>query len=70
VARSGTLIAVAALPVAVGLSGDEYDDASVFDAAFSSAMLASAALLVAGGVLSWLSIRNEVLALDAPDPGE
>ena len=61
VARSGTLIAVAALPVAVGLGGGEYDDPAVFDPAYGTAMLACAALLLAGGVLSWLTIQNHVL---------
>ena len=70
VARSGTLIAVAALPVAVGLGGGEYDDAAVFAPAYGSAMLVCAVLLVAGGLLSWLTIRNHVLALDGPQPNE
>ena len=33
VARAGSLLAVAALPVAVGLGGDDYTDAAVFDVA-------------------------------------
>ena len=37
VARAGSLLAVAALPVAVGLSGDDYADPAVFDAAFREA---------------------------------
>lgn len=61
VARAGSLLAVAALPVAVGLGGEEYADPVAFDAAYGSAMLACAALLAAGGVLSWLTIRNHVL---------
>jgi EmrB/QacA subfamily drug resistance transporter len=70
VARSGTLIAVAALPVAVGLGGGDYGDPAVFDPAYGAAMLACAVLLFAGGLVSWLTIRNHVLALDAPDPDE
>ena len=58
VARAGTLLAVAALPVAVGLGGDQYADPVAFDAAYGSAMLASAMLLVCGGELSWMAIRN------------
>ena len=68
VARSGTLIAVAALPVAVGLGGEDYGDPGVFGPAYGTAMLACAVLLVAGGFLSWLTIRNRVLALDGPAP--
>jgi MFS family permease len=56
VARAGSLLAVAALPVAVGLGGDDYADASVFDGAFRSATVACAVLLILGGVVSWLTI--------------
>ncbi|GAB6986574.1 MFS transporter [Nocardioides pyridinolyticus] len=58
VARAGSLLAVAALPVAVGLTGEEYADAAVFDAAYGSALLICAALLVAGGAISWVTIRD------------
>ena len=68
VARAGSLLAVAALPVAVGLSGDEYADPVAFDAAYRSATIACAVLLVLGGILSWFTIRNTVLE-DAPGPG-
>lgn len=70
VARSGTLIAVAALPVAVGLGGGDYGDPGAFGAAYGTAMLACAVLLAVGGVVSWLTIRNHVLALDAAEPDE
>lgn len=56
VARAGSLLAVAALPVAVGLAGDDYADPAVFDAGYATAMLACAGLLVAGGVVSWFAI--------------
>lgn len=56
VARAGSLIAVAALPVAVGLSGEEYADPAAFDAAYGTAMLGCAALLALGGLVSWLTI--------------
>ncbi len=39
VARAGSLLAVAALPVAVGLGGDDYADPAVFDGAFRSATI-------------------------------
>ena len=58
VARAGSLLAVAALPLAVGLSGDDYADPVAFDAAYASAVLACTVLLVLGGVLSWVTIRN------------
>jgi EmrB/QacA subfamily drug resistance transporter len=56
VARAGSLLAVAALPMAVGLAGDDYRDPALFDTAYSSAMLACAVLLVAGGLVSWFTI--------------
>ncbi len=58
IARTGSLLAVAALPLAVGLRGDEYTDPVLFGAAYGAAMVISAGLLVAGGVLSWATIRN------------
>ncbi|UUZ61053.1 hypothetical protein [Nocardioides sp. B-3] len=53
-------MAVAALPTVVGLSGDEYADPLVFDAAYPTAMLACAALLALGGVVSWLTIPKRL----------
>jgi EmrB/QacA subfamily drug resistance transporter len=58
VARAGSLLAVAALPVAVGLGGDEYADPAAFDSAYGSAIVACAVLLALGGVISWVTIRN------------
>jgi EmrB/QacA subfamily drug resistance transporter len=58
VARAGSLLAVAALPVAVGLSGDEYADPAALDAAYGDAMVICAVLLVLGGLVSWVTIRR------------
>ena len=60
VARAGSLLAVAALPVAVGLSGDDYADAAVFDVAFREATIICAVLLILGGLVSWLTIPGSV----------
>jgi EmrB/QacA subfamily drug resistance transporter len=60
VARAGSLLAVAALPMAVGLSGDDYRDPVLFDTAYGSAMIASAALLVVGGLVSWFAIPSRI----------
>ncbi|MDQ6716172.1 MAG: MFS transporter [Actinomycetota bacterium] len=57
-ARAGSLLAVAALPAAVGLSGADYQRAPVFSSAYAAAMLICTALLVLGGLVSWLLIRN------------
>jgi EmrB/QacA subfamily drug resistance transporter len=60
VARAGSLFAVAALPLLVGLSGEDYAVPSVFSNAYGSAMLICAGLLAAGGVVSWLTITRTV----------
>jgi EmrB/QacA subfamily drug resistance transporter len=62
VARAAQLLAVAALPVAVGLSGNDYTDPTAFTSGFRLALLACAALFAAGGLISWTTIRNDVLA--------
>ncbi len=60
VARAGSLLAVAALPVAVGLGGDDYADPTVFDAAYDAAMLVCAGLLLLGGLVSWFTIPRRI----------
>jgi EmrB/QacA subfamily drug resistance transporter len=64
VARAGSLLAVAALPVAVGLGGDQYADPIAFDDAYTKAMLACAGLLALGGVISWLTITHGPVVAD------
>ncbi len=66
VARVAGLLAVAALPVAAGLTGSDYLDPAAFAPGFRTAMLISAALSLAGGVLAWFTIRNDVLPAEAP----
>jgi len=58
VARTGSLLAVAALPVAVGLSGDDYQQPEVFGDGYRSAMVVCAALLALGGVAGWWGLRG------------
>ncbi len=60
VARAGSLMAVAALPTAVGLSGSEYADPAVFAAAYPHAMLVCAALLASGGAVSWWTMPRRM----------
>ncbi len=60
VARAGSLLAIAALPAVVGLGGDDYANAPVFDAAYSASLVICAALLVAGGAISWLMIPSRI----------
>ncbi|HEV7726507.1 MAG TPA: MFS transporter [Modestobacter sp.] len=61
VARAAQLLAVAALPVAVGLSGDDYAHPAVFSAGFTAAMAACAVLMALGGLVAWATIRADVL---------
>jgi MFS family permease len=58
VARAGSLLAVAALPPLVGLSGEAYNAPRAFQTGFEHALWVCVGLLVAGGVVSWLLIRN------------
>jgi len=65
VARTGSLLIVAALPAMVGLAGADYADPEVFDAAYRGAMVWCAGLLVAAALLSLtllprrVEVRNE-----------
>jgi EmrB/QacA subfamily drug resistance transporter len=61
VARAANLLAVAALPVAVGLSGDDYADPATFNAGFHTAMGVCAALMAVGGAVAWRTIRSDTL---------
>jgi EmrB/QacA subfamily drug resistance transporter len=61
VARAAQLLAVAALPVAVGLSGSDYTNPATFSAGYRAAMMVCAALFATGGLVSWATIRNDVL---------
>jgi EmrB/QacA subfamily drug resistance transporter len=61
VARTAQLVAVAALPLVVGLSGDAYQNPQAMVSAFHGAMLVTAALAAAGGLLAWATIRSDVL---------
>jgi EmrB/QacA subfamily drug resistance transporter len=66
VARAAGLLAVAVIPVAAGISGEDYTDPTAFGAGFRTATLLCAAVLAAGGVLALLTIRRP---LDAPPSG-
>ena len=68
VARAGSLLAVAALPVVVGLHGAEYADPVAFDDAYRMAIVICAALLAVGGVVSWLTIRPTCSSRTTPSP--
>ncbi len=66
VARAAGLLAVAGLPAIVGLSAADYHSATSFSSGFGAAMIVCAGLLLAGSLLSALTIDNDVLR-PAPD---
>ena len=61
VARTAGLIAIAAVPALSGLTGRVYDDPVAFDAGFATSLWISAGVLVVGGALAGLLVRNDVL---------
>jgi len=58
VARTAGLVAVAVLPPIAGLSGTAYLDPDVFSAGFSKAMLIAAGLTALGGLLGWITLKE------------
>lgn len=62
VARTGSLLAVAAVPPLVGLVGDAFERPAVFDAGFRAAMLVSAVMMLVSALITFLTIRTNVLA--------
>jgi EmrB/QacA subfamily drug resistance transporter len=58
VARTGSLLAVAALPAMVGVGGADYTVPSVFTAGYADAMLVCTVLLVAGGLVSLVGLAG------------
>ncbi len=58
VARAASLIAVAVLPAAAGLSGTSYLHPAEFSAGFHTASYISAGMCVLGGALAAFTIRN------------
>jgi EmrB/QacA subfamily drug resistance transporter len=68
VARTAGLLAVAVLPVAAGISGAGALEPEAFAAGFRTAMIIAAVLCAAGGVLSWVAIRNPEPEPEAAEP--
>ncbi|HET6738820.1 MAG TPA: MFS transporter [Kribbella sp.] len=56
VARSAQLMAVAAIPMAAGITGDSYRDPVAFHNGFGKALWISAVLAAAGGVIAWVTL--------------
>ena len=58
VSRAAQLAAVAVLPVAVGLTGDAFLHPETFSDGFRTAMLITAAVSAAGGLVAWATVRK------------
>jgi EmrB/QacA subfamily drug resistance transporter len=58
VARAGALLAVAALPAAVGLDGADYMRADVLTHGYRRAMVVNATMLALGGIVSFLGLAR------------
>ncbi|NUW34037.1 MFS transporter [Nonomuraea sp. SMC257] len=67
VARTGSLLAVAAVPPLVGLVGDAFERPAVFDAGFRTAMVVSAVMMFVSAAITFLTIRTNVLAAERAD---
>ncbi|MFC1419406.1 MFS transporter [Streptacidiphilus cavernicola] len=65
-ARIGSLLAVAALPALVGLSGGRYRSPGAVDRAFHGAVLVCAGLMVGAALLTWFEICGRGAAV-VPD---
>jgi EmrB/QacA subfamily drug resistance transporter len=79
VARTGGLLAVAAIPPLAGLTGEAFTSPAVFTDGFHTTMLISAAMLGASALVTFLTIRVNVLVdvepkmtcpVTAPQPGK
>ncbi|ARQ70213.1 MFS transporter [Streptomyces marincola] len=66
-ARVAQLVAVAALPLATGLSSDQYRSAEAVDRAFGRAVLLCAGLMLLGALIAWFTVPGR-LAPHAPEP--
>ena len=62
VARTGSLLAIAAVPVAAGITGDAIAEPALFASGYRTSMVVCAVLFSAGAAVSAVWIRR-------PDPG-
>ncbi len=65
VARTAGLLAVAILPPLAGITNADFGNPVTFSDGFHMAMMIAGAVLIAGGVLAWATIRRP---LHGPDP--
>lgn len=69
IARTGQLLAVAAVPPLVGLTGDALNDAGLLNGGFSDAMVVAAGLVASGAVVALLGLRSDDLSGEGADEG-
>ncbi|BBG03783.1 EmrB/QacA subfamily drug resistance transporter [Pseudonocardia autotrophica] len=69
IARAAGLLAVAVIPVAAGITGEDYTDPAAFGAGFRTAMLISAAMMVLAAVLAAAFLRRPGAEPDEAEPG-
>ncbi len=70
VARSGSLLAVAALPLAGGMTGEAYGDPAAVNHAYRLAMMVCGVLYAVSAVLSWTLLpRGRPIDSGADDGG-
>ncbi|MFD4327440.1 MFS transporter [Nocardioides sp. NPDC058538] len=67
VARTAGLLAVAVIPAAVGIAGEDYADPQTFDEGYGMAMVICAVLLVLGAALSAVFVRRPLATGTEPD---
>jgi EmrB/QacA subfamily drug resistance transporter len=68
VARTAGLLAVAVLPLVMGITGDDYRQAVPLARGFHLALVWSALLVALSAGIAWLGIRDDVLAAAEPAP--
>ncbi|GAA3446078.1 MFS transporter [Planomonospora venezuelensis] len=66
VARTGGLLAVAAIPPLTGLTGDAFTSAAAFTPGFRTTMLVGAAMMAVSALITFLTVRENVLAVSRP----
>ncbi|MEU8353441.1 hypothetical protein AB0C60_29850, partial [Streptomyces sp. NPDC048845] len=69
-ARIAQLVAVAALPLASGLSADAYRSPAALDRAFGTAVLICAGLMALGALISWFSVPSGLPSDERDEPAE
>jgi EmrB/QacA subfamily drug resistance transporter len=68
VARTAGLLAVAVLPLVMGLSGDDFQQPAPLARGFHIAMAWCAGLVTLSAVIAWFGIRDDVLVEEPPVP--